>query len=119
MRTLSPCLELEGCLFTHGLPHWDPTDPAVYYLGARPETAEGLAGSFRASAHHVTFVGHFHRWLAATPEGCLAWGGEPILLDPGRRYLVVVAAVCDGWCAIYDTEADVLTPCDLRGESPC
>ena len=32
------------------------------------ETAEGLAGSFRASPCRVTFLGHFHRWLAATPE---------------------------------------------------
>src|SRR5262245_26709063 len=27
MRTLQPRLELAGCLFTHGLPHWDATDP--------------------------------------------------------------------------------------------
>src|SRR4051812_28421057 len=36
LQTLRPRLELEGCLFTHGLPFWDPTDPAVYYLGERP-----------------------------------------------------------------------------------
>src|SRR3954470_20380344 len=49
LGTLGPRLELGDCLFTHGLPHWDATDPAAYYLGARPETAEGLAGTFAAS----------------------------------------------------------------------
>ena len=46
MQTLHPRLELEGCLFTHGLPYNDPTDPIAYYLGERPETAEGLAQQF-------------------------------------------------------------------------
>src|SRR5581483_11829805 len=116
LGTLGPRLELEGCLFTHGLPHWDAADPAAYYLEARPETAEGLAGAFRASAQRVTFVGHFHRWLAATPAGVLLWdGGGPILLGPRERYLVVVAAVCDGWCAAYDTDSGRLVPYGVPG----
>src|SRR5437867_4065298 len=78
-----------------------------------------LGGNFAAFPHRRMFVGHFHRWLAVTPDGPLSWSGDrPITFDPDQRYLVVVAAVCDGWCAIYDTENDVLTPCDLRGESP-
>jgi hypothetical protein len=101
---------MEGCLFSHGLPCWDATDPAVYYLGEGPETPEGLASSFAASAQPVSFVGHFHRWLAATPEGRLSWDGRgPVLLQPGRRYLVVVAAVCDGRCALFDTASNELT----------
>lgn len=116
MRTLHPRLELEGCLFTHGLPYYDPTDPVVYYLGERPETAEGLALSFAASTHAVLFVGHFHRWLAASPAGRLAWDGTtPILLRPDQRYLVVVAAVCDGWCAVFDTDSRVMAPFHLPG----
>jgi predicted phosphodiesterase len=111
MQTLRPRLELAGCLFTHGLPCWDATDPAVYYLGERPETPEGLAGAFAASSQPVSFVGHFHRWLAATPEGRLVWDGRsPLPLRPGRRYLIVVGAVCDGWCALFDTETNLLTP---------
>jgi predicted phosphodiesterase len=111
LGTLLPRIELAGCLFTHGLPHWDATDPEVYYLGARPETAEGLSGTFGASGHAAYFVGHFHRWLAASPQGCLAWEGRtPILLHPDRRYLVAVAAVCDGWCAVYHTDRRELVP---------
>jgi len=114
-RTLRPHLELGGCLFSHGLPQWDPTDPAIYYLGDRPETAEGCAGAFRASPCRVTFVGHFHRWLLATPEGALVWDGvESVVLQEGRRYLVAVAAVCDGWCATFDTASSRLVPRRLR-----
>ena len=119
MGTLRPRLELEGCLFTHGLPCWDATDPLVYYLGERPESSGGLAGSFGACDHAVLFTGHFHRWLAATPEGRLGWdGGEPITLREDRRHLVVVAAVCDGWCAVFDTDSRGLVPHRLaeRGE---
>lgn len=110
-RTLAPRLELAGCLFSHGLPHWDATEPAVYYLGDRPETAAGRADSFAASEYRVTFVGHFHRWLCATPAGVVPWeGNEAASLDPECRYLVVIAAVCEGWCAIYDSEAARLVP---------
>jgi hypothetical protein len=108
-------MEVEGCLFTHGLLCWDPTDPAVYYLGDRPETPEGLAATFAAVPHRVTFVGHFHRWLLATPEGCLEWdGGGPVVLEPERRYLAVAAAVMDGWCTTFDTATRLLVPCRLR-----
>ena len=61
MGTLRPRLELEGCLFTHGLPCWDATDPIIYYLGERPESPEGLRSSFGACDHAVLFTGHFHR----------------------------------------------------------
>src|SRR5262249_30674263 len=94
LKTLGSRLEVDGCFFSHGLPPWDATDPTAYYLADRPETSAGLAGSFAASACRVTFVGHFHRWLAATPEGINPWGGgEAVSLAPRRRYLVVVAAV--------------------------
>jgi predicted phosphodiesterase len=115
-RALVPQLQVGECLFTHGLPHWDATDPAVYYMGDRPESAAGLAGSFAASAYRVTFVGHFHRWLMATPAGVLPWdGGGAVHLAPERRYLVAVAAVCDGWCGIYDMAESEFVPYRLCG----
>jgi predicted phosphodiesterase len=111
MATLRPRLELEDCLFTHGLPCWDATDPVIYYLGTRPEEPAGLAACFQAVPHRVLFVGHFHRWLIATPREHLAWSGAgPICLHPEERYFVIVAAVCDGWCALFDTGSGWLTP---------
>jgi predicted phosphodiesterase len=116
MQTLRPRLELEGCLFTHGLPYYDATDPVVYYLGERPETTEGLAKSFAASNHPILFVGHFHRWLVASPQGLVPWdGAEPIRLRLDERYLVVVAAVCNGWCAVFDTDSREMVPFHLPG----
>jgi hypothetical protein len=110
-QALRPRLELAGCLFTHGLPCWDATDLAVYYLGERPETPEGLANSFAASSQPVSFVGHFRRWLLGTPGGLLPWRGEaPVHLGSGNRYLVVVHAVCSGRCALFDTATNELTP---------
>ncbi|MCI0462341.1 MAG: metallophosphoesterase [Gemmataceae bacterium] len=116
LATLRPRLELHGCLFTHGLPCWDATDPAVYYLGARPEEPEAIAQAVAAGGEEITFVGHFHRWLAVMPGGCLPWAGAtPLHLRRGERWLVVVAAVCDGWCALFDTESRVLEPKRLAG----
>jgi hypothetical protein len=115
MQTLRPRLEAGGCLFSHGLPCWEATDPAEYYLGDRPETEAGRAAAFAASPCRVSCVGHFHRWLLATPEGPLAWdGGAAVVLGPPRRYLVVVAAVRDGWCALFDTDTSALAPLRCR-----
>lgn len=81
---------------------------------AHEETAEGLAGSFAVTGHRILFAGHFHRWLAATPIGLTAWDGNgPIELRLEERYLVVVAAVCDGWCAVLDTARNDLVPFQL------
>jgi predicted phosphodiesterase len=119
LGTLRPRLELAGCLFTHGLPCRDATDPDVYYLGERPETPGGLAAGFGACDHAACLVGHFHRRLAATPEGPLPWDGRtPLRMREGRRYLVVVAAVCDGWCAAFDTASRELVPHRLGEPGP-
>jgi len=121
MQRLEARLEIGDVLLSHVLPCIDPTDVTQpWYVERIPETSEAAARNFEAFPHHRIFVGHFHRWLAVNTDGALPWSGDrPIRFEHARRYLVVVAAVCDGWCAIYDTEADTLTPCDLRGESPC
>jgi hypothetical protein len=83
----------------------------VYHVGERPETPEGLAGTFGASSQPVSFVGHFHRWLLGTPAGPSPWRGDgPVRLNGRERHLVVVHAVCDGRCALYDTDTGELTP---------
>ena len=116
MQRLTARHEVEGMLLSHVLPCIDPTDvEQPWYVERAPATAEDAARNFAAFPHRRIFVGHFHRWLVVTPDGPVAWSGDrPIQFNPDLRYLVVVAAVRDGCCAIYDTETDVLTPRNLR-----
>ena len=111
MASLRQKLEMEGCLFCHGLPHWEATDPVVYYLAGKPEEDGVVEECFRAVSHKTIIVGHFHRWFIATEDGPLSWDGESRLaLKKEDRFLVVVGAVCDGWCAVFDTESSELNP---------
>jgi hypothetical protein len=120
LARLRPRLEVEGVLLGHVLPFLDPTDPEQpWYLEAAPETADQAAPNFAAFPHARMFVGHFHGWRIVTAShGALSWSGDrPFAFEPSTRYLVIVAAVCDGYCAIHDTEADVLTPLALHDDS--
>jgi hypothetical protein len=112
MGSLQPRLEIEGCLFTHVEPWLDPHKiEDLWYFDGPPDTPEKLARSFAAVPHRALFIGHLHRWLLGTPEGVLPWrGGRPIRLDRTKRHLVVVHAVWDGKCALFDTESGDLTP---------
>lgn len=109
--SLKPHLELEDVLFSHGIPTWDPMDPAIYYLGDSPWEPGSLLPVFATFSHRLFLTGHYHRWYAATPERSIEWDGtRPMVLDPAERYFVVVNAVLYGWCAILDTETGEFTP---------
>jgi predicted phosphodiesterase len=112
MGGLQPHLEIDGCLFTHVEPWLNPhlIEDLWYYHGP-PDTAEKLAQSFGAVPQRILFMGHLHRWLLGTPEGLLPWRGEQrVGLHGQNRYLVVVHAVWEGRCALFDTETGDLTP---------
>jgi hypothetical protein len=112
MGSLQPHLEIDGCLFTHVEPWldahriedlWNSHDP--------PDSAAKLARSFAAVPHRVLFIGHLHRWLLGTPAGPLPWRGDaPVRLDSRQRHLVVVHAVWEGRCALFDTSTNDLIP---------
>ena len=111
MRTLTPRLEIGPFLFTHGLPHWDPTDPAEYYVGSRPDEEGVLTEIFATNHHDVIFVGHFHCWQIWNEQGALPWDSRSAMLLPStQRHLVVVDAVMGGWCAIIDSVTRQLLP---------
>ena len=110
---IGPRLEVEGYLFTHKESSSDPHD--VEQLWAFREgpldLMERAALAFEASHAPRQFVGHYHRWWAATPAGPLPWdGARPLEFAPGERHFVVVAAVSEGWCGVLDTDAAVLRP---------
>jgi hypothetical protein len=115
LATFRPFLEIEDCLFSHVEPWRDLNDVlGLWYLGGLPDAPEKAAKSFDACAHRVMFTGHHHRWLLATREGKLAWDGiRTVKLERPDRYLVVVAAVCEGFCAVYDTQTCELLPVAL------
>ncbi len=112
MGSLQPRLEIDGCLFTHVEPWLDPHKiEDLWYFDGPPDSAEKLARSFAAVPHRIMFIGHMHRWLLGTPKGLLTWRGEePVQLDSQARYLVVVHAVWDGKCALFDTQTNELVP---------
>ena len=114
---LEPHLVLEGCRFSHIEPWKDPR--LVEHLwgsDALPETADLAQRSFQAVPERLLFIGHFHTWLAVSAGGRAPWDGTgPISLREPDRYLVVISAVVDGWCATFDTRQSLLTPIRCSG----
>jgi predicted phosphodiesterase len=109
---LQPRLELGGCHFSHIEPFLDPERlEDLWTFESRPEDERRLARSFAAIPHRAAFLGHFHRWLACTETGPVAWDGTaPLHFAPRSRYLVVVAPLFRGAFAIIDTDRWILTP---------
>jgi predicted phosphodiesterase len=112
MGGLQPHLEIDDCLFTHVEPWLDAHKVEdLWYFDGPPDSPEKLARSFAAVPHQVLMMGHMHRRLLGTPEGVLPWRGErPLRLDAPNRYLVVIHAVWDGKCALFDTSTRELIP---------
>ena len=117
LGTYRPSLTVADCHLSHVEPFRDLSDiMGLWHFGPLPTTAELTAPSFAAVPQRVLFTGHRHRWFLATPAGDTGWDGKsPITLTPPGRYLVVVQAVCEGGCAVYDTDTGVLTPVHFRG----
>jgi hypothetical protein len=111
MSSLKPRLEIEDCSFTHVEPWLNPEELAdLWFFGGMPDTPERLAQIFGGGSQRLMFAGHYHRWLAVTPDGILPWQGErPLDLARGRHY-IVIGALCDGHCALLDTATWQLVP---------
>jgi hypothetical protein len=112
MAGLQGHLAVEDCLFSHVEPWLDSHDPLqLWYWEGLPDTCRKIERSFQAVPQRFMFVGHFHRWQLMTASEPMAWDGcERIVLDSGTRYLIAVAAVCDGHCGLFDTSRRELRP---------
>ena len=112
MATMQAQLVLAGCRFSHVEPWLDARKVEnLWYFDGPPDTPEKADRSFMAVPERHLFVGHFHCWLVMTPRGRVEWNGEgPLELRTDARYLVVIAPVRSGWCAIFDTADSQLTP---------
>lgn len=108
--SLKPWLEIEGCRFQHIEPFLDSNefdDLWAYGSGSILNPVR----SFDACPNGRIFMGHVHRWELLDTEGTVPWNGcDPIHLDASKRYLAVIHAVQQGWCALFDTETDLLVP---------
>lgn len=110
-----PELEIDGCLFRHIEPHLNAESlEDLWGYGGEGELEPALA--LAAVPHRRVFMGHLHRWAVLTAEAELDWDrSTPFQFGRETRYLVVVHAVQQGQCAIYNTALDVLTPFDVSG----
>ena len=105
---LRPSVTVEGVRFQHIDPHLDPNQLAD--LWQFPTATERIAGFARC--HDVkVFVGHLHGWAIFTTDGQIPWeANEEFRYRVTQRYLTVVHAVMDGWCAVFDSATDSLIP---------
>jgi predicted phosphodiesterase len=113
MAGMLPTLVVGDCHFSHLEPLGDPHDVShLWSLEDKPSDFMELASlSFAAVDHGVLFIGHYHRWWAATSTGSLDWVGDrPLELAANQRYFVVVGPVLGGWCGWLDTDAGILLP---------
>jgi hypothetical protein len=118
MAGMLPSLAVGDCHFSHRELLGDPHDAAyLWSLEDEPADLTELAvRSFAAVDQRLQFVGHYHRWWAATTAGSLDWSGDrPLEFDPRQRHFVVVAPVIGGWCGWLDTAAGVLLPVHNAG----
>lgn len=119
MTRMEPRLVVGDCHFSHKESSVDPHDIVqLWDIDDRPLDLMARARqAFAAVANRWQFVGHYHRWWAATPSGPVEWtGAGPLLFDPAERYFVVVAPVCEGWCGILDTASGRLEPLRCRSD---
>jgi hypothetical protein len=113
MGRMQPRLVLGDCHFSHKEASADPHDVLqLWDVSDRPrDLMERARRGWDAVPQRWLFVGHYHRWWAATPSGPLEWAGpEALSLASAERCFVVVAAVCDGWCGLLDVEQATLQP---------
>jgi hypothetical protein len=121
MATMMGHLVLEDCRFSHVEPWLDANSlECLWYYEGHPDTPAKAQRSFQTFPERCFFIGHHHRWLIMSPDGEVPWNGrEPLQLNRNSRYLMVMAAVCRGWCAIYDTSNSILIPiqCSDQGSA--
>lgn len=112
LATAVPRAEIGGYHFSHVEPWIDADDPAaLWHYDGLPRTPQVLARTFAAFTGRGAFVGHHHRWFAATEHGDVGWDGSaPIRFEPDHRYLVAVAPVFAGSFAVVDTATGVVHP---------
>jgi calcineurin-like phosphoesterase family protein len=121
MARMQPRLVIADCHFSHKEASVDPNDiTQLWDISDRPlNLVERALQGFGAVPQRWQFVGHYHRWWAATPSGVVAWDGvAPLAFESQERYFVIVGATCEGWCGLLDLEQARLQPLRCGGVEP-
>ncbi|PAY19060.1 hypothetical protein CKO51_13075 [Rhodopirellula sp. SM50] len=115
MSSLKPRLELTGCHFMHNEPWLNPNDlEDLWYFGGPPTQLENLDRIFNSTQCQWMFAGHYHRWMLMSSARFHSWHGERPICLADDRYFVVVGALFEGNCAIFDTGTGELVPIRLH-----
>lgn len=104
LRDLPMTIVRQDVCFAHSLPFdflrafYEPID-----IGSTQRACE----VFRSSEHRILFCGHSHSPIYFRSRGGevireVIPQGEPVLLEPGDRYIFVIGSVAEGECAIFD-----------------
>lgn len=119
MHKLQPTLVVDGCHFSHRDASVDANDgEQLWSFEDEPlDLWRRAQAGFAANPYGRQFIGHYHRWWAATPRGPIDWdGSRRLTLLPQQRYLVIIGGVFQGRCAVLDTATGDLDPLDVTGE---
>jgi hypothetical protein len=110
--SLYPQLVIEECRFSHNEPWLDARKlEELWYFERIPDSRQHAQQSFVSVPEKYLFMGHHHCWSVIGTSGRINWYGQGHLLLPSDgRFLIIVAAVYDGWCSIFDTVTRVLMP---------
>jgi predicted phosphodiesterase len=115
MSKLRPRLEVAGCFFTHIEPWLNPEELSdLWFFDGLPESEDRRSRIFASVPNRIMFAGHYHKWLAVTPDGTLDWNGRTTLHLTSGRYFVTIGAVCDGQFATFDTDTSELRPFQIE-----
>lgn len=119
VSTVRSKIKLDNFLFCHVEPWLNPESlQDLWYYEGEPDTDEKRHRVFSDRDWDIAFAGHYHRWLAFTESGRLAWNGEADLELSGQRHFVVIDACMHGSYAVFDTETRILTPMSVCPEEP-
>ena len=113
MSRMRASLMIDDCHFRHKDASVDAYDVSELWAfeDESLELSLRAAAGLGAQASSRQFVGHYHRWWAATEAGPTDWDGtSPLRMSSEQRYFVVVAAVKEGHCATLDTTSGSLEP---------
>lgn len=107
LRDLPVTMVWGDVCFAHSLPF---DSLRAFYEPIDVGSADRAREVFQATSHRILFCGHSHspvafRWNRGRVKREAVPEDEPILLDPGERYIFVIGSVAEGECALYDRGA--------------